>query len=110
MGLSAQMPAHAERLTDEEIERIIGYLKTVPDTRCYPRGETNMHRPLITKKAFVETEFLLLGRYDKAETDTWKSTVYYAHRLSARWAFARPSLLNRKRFRTCSRALLTAAM
>ncbi len=94
LGLSKQMPAHAERLTDEEIKRIVAYLKTVPDTRCYPRGETNFLRPVITKKAFPETEFLVLGRWDAADTDMWKSTLYYGHRLGRRWSVeVKPSVV-----------------
>lgn len=92
MGLSTQMPAHAGRLTDEEIRLVVAYLKTVPDTRCYPRGEVNLRRPIITKKAFPETELLFLGRWDDAEPNEWKSTVYYGHRLGRRWSVeAKPS-------------------
>jgi len=94
MGLSAQMPAHTGRLTSDEIERIVAYLKTVPDTRCYPRGELNHLRPIITKKAFPETEFLVLGRWDAADANIWKSTLYYAHRLGRRWSVeVKPSLV-----------------
>ena len=83
MGLSEQMPAHASRLSDAEIERVVSFLEGFADTRGYPKGDLNFRRPVATIKAFPETELLVLGRFDDADegASSWKSTLYHARRL-----------------------------
>jgi mono/diheme cytochrome c family protein len=86
MGLSPQMPAHADRLTAGEADAVVGYLDTLAETAGYPPGELNFVRAQRTIKAFPETELLFLGRYERADdgTDAWKSTVYHGRRLGRR--------------------------
>ena len=68
MGLSPQMPAHAGRMSDAEIEAVVAHLASFADTRGYPPGELNFTRAVRTIKAFPETELLLLGRYEEPAT------------------------------------------
>lgn len=83
MGLSDQMPAHSDRLSDDEIRRVVRYLGTFADTRGYPSGDLNFRRPVATIKAFPETELLVLGRFEQPEVGpaTWRSTLYHARRV-----------------------------
>ena len=89
MGLSPQMPAHGDRLTDAQIEEVVTYLGELADTSAYPPGDFNFPRPQRTIKAFPETELLFLGRYEPPEEEggesAWRSTAYYGRRLGPRW-------------------------
>jgi mono/diheme cytochrome c family protein len=87
MGLSPQMPAHGERMSDAEIEAVIAHLASFAETSGYPPGELNLTRSVRTIKAFPETELLFLGRYEEpedGETAAWRSTLYHARRLGRR--------------------------
>jgi hypothetical protein len=87
MGLSSQMPAHAGRMSDGEIEAVVAHLSSFAETRGYPPGEMNFTRPVRTIKAFPETELLLLGRYEEPEDGgpaAWRSTLYHARRVGRR--------------------------
>jgi hypothetical protein len=88
MGLSQQMPAFGEGLTDERIEELVGYIKTLADSAGYPQGDLNFPRPIRTIKAFPEDEFLVLSRYERRPEsesgDALRGTLYYAHRLARR--------------------------
>lgn len=83
MGLSPQMPAHAGRMSDNEIRRVVAFVKTFGDTKDYPRGDLNFVRPISGIKAFPETELLLLGRFEDVKDGpaSFKSTLYHARRV-----------------------------
>jgi mono/diheme cytochrome c family protein len=51
-----RMPAFGEALSDEDILKILGHIRTFCRTTRWPRGELNLPRPLITEKAFPENE------------------------------------------------------
>ena len=50
------MPAFGDALSEEEILRILGHVRTFCKDAAWPRGELNLPRPLITEKAFPEDE------------------------------------------------------
>lgn len=62
MGLAAQMPPHRDALSDEQVEDVIAYVKSMVDTSGYPPGEMNLFLPTRTKKAFPEDEVVYKGR------------------------------------------------
>lgn len=64
MGLSNQMPAFGEALTDEQIARIVDFLKSLADAGGYPPGDLNFTRPIDTIKAFPEDEVIVESRYE----------------------------------------------
>lgn len=72
MGLAEQMPAHKEALTDEQVENVVAYVKTLVDTSAYPPGDMNLFLPVRTKKAFPEDEIVYHGR----ATDTDGENTY----------------------------------
>ena len=86
LGLSKQMPGFGEALGDEQIEALVGYLKTLAGEHRYPPGDLNLTRPLATTKAFPEDEALLIHRYESREAadDALFTTLYYARRFGPR--------------------------
>ena len=62
MGLAAQMPPHQDALSDEQVEDVIAYVKSMVDTSAFPPGEMNLFLPTRTKKAFLEDEIVYKGR------------------------------------------------
>jgi mono/diheme cytochrome c family protein len=52
------MPAFDQALTDDEIDAVIGYLRTLCTDTRWVRGEFNFPRGLFTEKAFPEDEVI----------------------------------------------------
>jgi hypothetical protein len=55
-GFSPIMPAFGGALTPQQIDQVIGYLRTLCKEEGWARGELNLPRPLVTEKAFPENE------------------------------------------------------
>lgn len=82
MGLSDQMPAQGEVLSDEQIEDVTAYLKSIVDTSAFPQGEMNLMLAIRTKKAFPEDEVVYVGRYTDQEGDnTYKQILEFEKRV-----------------------------
>ena len=69
LGLAEQMPAQGEVLSDEQIDDVTAYLKSLVETSAYPPGEMNLMLPIRTKKAFPEDEVVYVGRYTDQDGD-----------------------------------------
>jgi mono/diheme cytochrome c family protein len=54
-----RMPAFGDALAEEELLRIIQYIRGFCTDRAWPMGELNLPRPLVTEKAFPENEAVL---------------------------------------------------
>lgn len=88
IGLSQQMPAYGQALSDERIDQLVSYLKGLADAARFPPGDLNFLRPIATIKAFPEDEGLILNRYTKGKDDvpdSLRTTIYYARRFGARY-------------------------
>lgn len=88
IGLSQQMPAYEQALSDERIDELVAYLKTLADSARFPPGDLNFLRSIATIKAFPEDEGLILNRYTKGKDeapDSLRTTIYYARRFGARY-------------------------
>ena len=59
MGLSNQMPSFRGVLSDDEIEKVLDYIRGFCTDDRWPRGELNFRRALFTSKAFPENEAVL---------------------------------------------------
>lgn len=57
-GFANNMPAFGEAFTDEQINQVVGYLRTFCTDNRWPRGELNFPRAIITEKAYPEDEFV----------------------------------------------------
>lgn len=55
-GFSRIMPAFGELLTPDQIASLVKYIRNLCQDRAWPPGELNLPRPLVTEKAFPESE------------------------------------------------------
>ena len=58
-GFSEMMPAFRGALTEEQLGRVMGYIRTLCTDPNWPRGELNLPRPLLTEKAYPEDEWVV---------------------------------------------------
>ena len=86
LGLSPQMPAFADVLTDEQIHAALDYIRGFCTDARWPRGELNFRRPLVTTKAFPEDELLLIPEFTKGRDGVrdWVTEVSFERRVGAR--------------------------
>lgn len=63
-GFSQIMPAFGEALTDEQINKVIDYLRGFCTNSHWPRGELNLPRPLVTEKAYPEDEVAITTSFN----------------------------------------------
>jgi cytochrome c5 len=85
LGLSNQMPAFGEALSDEEIVAVIHYVRRFCDDPRYPLGDLNYPRPLFIEKAYPEDEAVLSFDYESATSQRvagWEAAI--EKRLGAR--------------------------
>jgi mono/diheme cytochrome c family protein len=86
LGFSEVMPAFGNTLSDEDIENVLAYIKTLGGEHDYPDGSLNLFLPIRTKKAFPEDEWVWKQRYtDTAGDNAWKNTLEYEFRIGQRW-------------------------
>jgi mono/diheme cytochrome c family protein len=86
------MPAFGDALSDEDIARVLGHVRSFCRDAAWPRGELNLPRPLVTEKAFPENEAVLTTTVSTRGRTAIGSTVVYEHRIGARtqWELAVP--------------------
>jgi len=86
LGFSEVMPAFGGSLSEEDIDNVLAYIKTLGGEHDYPDGSLNLFLPIRTKKAFPEDEWVWKQRYTDQEGDNaWKNTLEYEFRIGQRW-------------------------
>jgi hypothetical protein len=84
-GLNRMMPAYGGALSDEEIARVVDYLRgfcrQLPD---WPLGDLNLPRGLFTEKAFPENEVVLTSAIALRGPGSVMNELIYEKRLGAR--------------------------
>jgi len=83
-GFSPIMPSFSDELTSAQIDAVIKYLRTLCHSDRYPRGELNLPRPLITEKAFPESEAIETMAFTTRQASDINTEFSYEYRLSAR--------------------------
>lgn len=58
-GFSTIMPAFGDLLTSDQVNDLVGYLRTFCTNSHWPRGELNLPRAIVTEKAFPEDELVI---------------------------------------------------
>jgi mono/diheme cytochrome c family protein len=58
-GFSQIMPSWKEALTDEQIKKVVAFLRSRCSEPGWPLGELNLPRAIFTEKAFPEDEYVL---------------------------------------------------
>src|SRR5262249_8493146 len=56
LGMSSEMPAFGDALSDDEIRAVIAYVRAFCRDSRYPIGDLNYRRPVFVEKAFPEDE------------------------------------------------------
>ena len=85
MGFSEMMPAFGGSLSEQDIDAVLAYIKTLGGEHDYPDGELNLFLPIRTKKAFPEDEWVWKQRYTGQDGDNaWKNTLEYEFRIGQR--------------------------
>jgi mono/diheme cytochrome c family protein len=86
LAFSEKMPAFGETLTEDDIDAVLAYVKTLGGEHDYPDGSLNLFLPIRTKKAFPEDEWVWKQRYTGEDGDNnWKNTLEYEFRIGERW-------------------------
>jgi mono/diheme cytochrome c family protein len=83
-GFSRIMPAFGELLTPEQITSLVKYIRGLCHDRAWAQGELNFPRPLITDKAFPESEWVMTSQVDTRGPHDSETALTYERRLSAR--------------------------
>jgi mono/diheme cytochrome c family protein len=86
LGLSSQMPAFGDVLTDAQLQATLDYIRSFCHDPRWPRGELNFRRLLITDKAYPEDEAVLVQEFNKGRNGVrdWSTELSVEHRIGAR--------------------------
>jgi mono/diheme cytochrome c family protein len=74
------MPAWDRALSDDEINGIIGYLRSKCEKSGWPRGEFNLPLAMFTEKAFPEDEVLNINELNTKGSYAFTSTTIFEKR------------------------------
>jgi mono/diheme cytochrome c family protein len=83
-AFSRRMPAFQDLLSDEDIERVVGYLRSFCRDAAWPRGDLNLPRALFTEKAFPENEAVLTISIERGDAASVGNSFLYEHRIGSR--------------------------
>ena len=82
-GFSEIMPSFKDELTQEQIGKVIEYLRGLCTEKSWPRGNFNLPRPLFTEKAFPENEVVITGAFNLHRAPGGSATVVYEKRIGS---------------------------
>jgi mono/diheme cytochrome c family protein len=83
-AFARRMPAFGGALADDEILRVVGYLRGMCGDRRWPPGDLNLPRALLTEKAYPENEALFVVSASRSDGASVSPAVVYERRLGAR--------------------------
>lgn len=83
-GFSRMMPAFGAAMGEQDIERIVQYIKSLCRDSSWPGGELNLPRPLFTEKAYPEDEWVLETVSSLNKPAWFVHTLVYEKRFGAR--------------------------
>lgn len=83
-AFARRMPSFAGALTDDEILRVVGYVRGLCGDRRWPPGDLNLPRALVTEKAYPENEALLVVEGRRNGGAAMRTSLVYERRLGAR--------------------------
>ena len=83
-GFSEIMPAFGHALSEEQITKILQYIRSLSDCDEWPRGEFNLPRALYTTKAYPEEEIVFHSDIKTDGLDKISNKLIYERRIGAR--------------------------
>ena len=85
LGMSREMPAFGDRLTEDQIADVVSYIQTLCTDPHYPPADLNFADPLFVSNAFPEDENILTNSYVARRHGTeWESELILQKRIGAR--------------------------
>ena len=82
-AFSQIMPSFKDRLTPEQIVKVVDHLRSLCTEEAWPRGDLNLPRAMVTEKAFPENETVVTGAINARGTPGIASAVMYERRIGA---------------------------
>jgi mono/diheme cytochrome c family protein len=79
-GFSRIMPSFGGVLTPEQINLVVGYLRSLCRDNTWPRGELNVPRAIATEKAYPEDEVVITSAINAQGTAAVENEFVYEHR------------------------------
>lgn len=83
-GFANMMAAFGEALTLEDLQLIIGHVRSFCPDRAWPRGDLNLPRPLVTEKAFPEDEAVISSTIDLEGDGGFSNELVFEKRFGPR--------------------------
>lgn len=83
-GFSEMMPAFRGALTEEQLGRVMRYIRTLCTDPGWPRGELNLPRALLTEKAYPEDEWVVEVGADLERNGDLSGAYVYERRFGSR--------------------------
>jgi len=84
-GFSRMMPAFGGVLDPEQLQRVMGYVRSLCTDDAWPRGELNLPRALLTEKAFPEDEWVFEANTPlEGDRGAVMNTIVYEKRFGPR--------------------------
>jgi mono/diheme cytochrome c family protein len=78
-GFSPIMPSFSGVLSSQQMDEVIGYLRSLCKESAWPVGELNLPRALITEKAFPESEVILTTTVNAKGHPAISNELSYEH-------------------------------
>lgn len=83
-ALSQRMPSFIDALSEDEVDRIIAYIREFCAEPGWPRGDLNFPRPFFTEKAYPENEAVLTTTMARRPQGSLGNDFLYEHRIGRR--------------------------
>jgi mono/diheme cytochrome c family protein len=80
-GFSRIMPSFGGVLTAEQIDLVVGYLRSLCRDNTWPRGELNIPRAIATEKAYPEDEVVITSAVNAQGSAAIENEFAYEHRI-----------------------------
>jgi hypothetical protein len=77
------MPSFKDALTQEQVGKVIEYLRSLCTEKAWPRGNLNLPLAMITEKAFPEDEVVITGQSNLHGAPGGGATVIYEKRIGS---------------------------
>ena len=91
-AFNRHMPSFAGALSDDEILRVVGFVRTMCGDRRWPPGDLNLPRALVTEKAYPENEALFVASANRGDSASVTTSLIYERRIGSRsqWEIVLP--------------------
>jgi mono/diheme cytochrome c family protein len=83
-GFDRMMPAFGDALSDQDVEDVVDHIRGFCADRRWPHGNLNLPRPLVTDKAFPESEVVVGAAVVPGVLASAMTQFFYEGRLGAR--------------------------